>query len=156
MMQIELDGWRLRLIFSAAHVMIGHTKCGRLHGHDYAISVRIDGKLGSDGTILDFGTLKDMVREIADELDHKFLVGVKNENVKVEGEVVIVESGESRYQIPLRDCATLEIDQTTAEQLTLWFAKRLRDGLSRYDNISSLEVKVEEGVGQGVWHRVNL
>lgn len=156
MMQIELDGWRLRMIFSSAHVVIGHAKCGRLHGHDYAISIRLHGEPGSDGVIMDFGALKDMVRGIAEELDHKLLVGVKNENVTIREDSVEVKSGESRYLIPLRDCAMLEIEQTTAEELTLWFTKRLKDHLSRHENISSLEVKVEEGVGQGVWNRIEL
>ncbi|HDP96985.1 MAG TPA: 6-pyruvoyl tetrahydropterin synthase family protein [Euryarchaeota archaeon] len=155
-MQMELDGWRLRLIFSAAHVMIGHAKCGRLHGHDYAISVRLEGEPGPDGVIMDFGLIKDIVRGITEELDHKFLVGVNNENVSIKGDVVSVRSGESMYQIPIRDCATLEIEQTTAEEISKWFSKRLRDQLSRFENIESLSVKVEEGVGQGIWHSVDL
>lgn len=153
---MELDGWRLRLIFSAAHVMIGHTKCGRLHGHDYAISVRIEGEPGADGVIMDFGLLKDIVKDITEELDHKFLVGVNNENVSIKGDIVNVRSGESIYQIPIRDCATLEIEQTTAEELSTWLSKRLRDQLSRFKNVSKLAVKVEEGIGQGIWHTVDL
>jgi len=155
-MQIELDGWRLRLTFSAAHVMIGHIKCGGLHGHDYAISVRLEGEQGPDGVIIDFGTLKDMVWAIIEELDHKFLVGVKNDNVVIEGDVVKVKSGGSTYQIPIRDCATLEIEQTTAEELARWVGGRLCDQLSRFENVTGLQVKVEEGVGQGVWLTVKM
>lgn len=155
-MRIELDGWRVHLVFSAAHVVIGHSKCGRLHGHDYAVSVRIEGNPGPDGVIMDFGTLKAIVREIASELDHKFLVAIRNSAVKIDGDIINVQSGESDYRIPIRDCATLELEQTTAEELSKWFAKRLKDRLSKSQNIEALEVKIEEGIGQGVWFKIDL
>lgn len=155
-MQLEIDGWRLRLTFSAAHVMIGHERCGRLHGHDYAISVRLDGEPGKDGVIMDFGDLKDLVRGIAKELDHKFLVAKKHENVRIRGERVTIESCGSTYQMPVRDCAVLDVEQTSAEELSRWVSKRLKSKLSDFDNLTNLQVKVEEGMGQSVWQSVKL
>ena len=155
-MQLEIDGWRLRLTFSAAHVMIGHKRCGRLHGHDYAISVRLDGEPGSDGVIMDFGTLKNLVREIAKELDHKFLVAKRHKNVTIESGKVTMRSGGSVYQAPLRDCAVLDIEQTSAEELTRWVGKKLKPMLRDFDNLTHLQVKVEEGMGQSVWLSIKL
>ncbi|MGB9372190.1 MAG: 6-carboxytetrahydropterin synthase, partial [Halobacteriota archaeon] len=36
-MWIELDGWQAKLRFSACHFIPDHPKCGRLHGHTYAM-----------------------------------------------------------------------------------------------------------------------
>jgi len=155
-MQLEIDGWRLRLTFSAAHVMIGHERCGRLHGHDYAISVRLDGEPGPDGVIMDFGTLKSLVRDIAKELDHKFLVAKRHKNVAIKGGTVTMRSGDSVYQAPLSDCAVLDIEQTSAEELTQWVGKKLKPKLSGFKNLKNLQVKVEEGMGQSVWLSLKL
>jgi 6-pyruvoyltetrahydropterin/6-carboxytetrahydropterin synthase len=155
-MQLEIDGWRLRLTFSAAHVMIGHKRCGRLHGHDYAISVRLDGEPGSDGVIMDFGTLKSLVRKIAKELDHKFLVAKRHKNVIIKDGKVTMKSGGSVYQVPMRDCAVLDIEQTSAEELARWVGKKLKPMLRGFDNLTHLQVKVEEGVGQSVWLSIKL
>jgi 6-pyruvoyltetrahydropterin/6-carboxytetrahydropterin synthase len=155
-MQIEIDGWRLRLTFSAAHIMIGHAKCGRLHGHDYGISVRLDGEPGENGIVMDFGILKDLVREITKELDHKFLVAKRHKEVKINGETVTIKSGSSVYQIPLCDCAVLDIDQTSAEELSKWVGGKLKEKLAGMDNLTNLQVKVEEGMGQSVWLSIGL
>lgn len=155
-MQLEIDGWRLRLTFSAAHVMIGHDRCGRLHGHDYAISVRLDGEPGSDGVIMDFGDLKNLVRKIADELDHKLLVAKRHRNVRIEDDDVIMSSGASSYRVPVRDCAILDVEQTSAEELARWAGTKLKSRLTGNRNLSRLQVKVEEGMGQSVWLSIEL
>ncbi len=155
-MQLEIDGWRLRLTFSAAHIMIGHERCGRLHGHDYAISIRLDGDPGTDGVIMDFGELKELVRGIAKELDHKFLVAKRHRNVSIKGQLVTIRSSGSVYQMPLRDCAVLDVEQTSAEELARWVGKKLKPKLNKCDNLSCLHVKVEEGMGQSVWVSMKL
>jgi len=155
-MQLEIDGWRLRLTFSAAHVMIGHRMCGSLHGHDYAISVKLDGTPSDDGVIMDFGELKDLVRGIVRELDHKFLVAKRHKNVTISGKKVSIRSGKSTYEVPLSDCAMLDIEQTSAEEIASWVGTKLKRKLSGRANISKLHVKVEEGMGQSVWLSVKL
>lgn len=155
-MQLEIDGWRLRLTFSAAHVMIGHERCGRLHGHDYAISVRLDGEPGPDGVIIDFGALKNIVREIAEELDHKFLIAKRHRNVTIKDDTVSMRSGGGTYKVPLCDCAVLDVEQTSAEELSRWVGKKLKPRLSGFKNLSALQVKVEEGMGQSVWLSMKL
>jgi len=155
-MQLEIDGWRLRLTFSAAHVIIGHERCGRLHGHDYAISVRLEGEPAENGMVMDFGILKDMVREIVKGLDHKFLVAKGHKNVSIKGDTVSIKSGKSVYQIPLCDCAVLDVGQTSAEELAKCIGKKLKAKLSGMDNLTSMQVKVEESMGQSIWHSIKL
>jgi len=136
--------------------MIGHRRCGRLHGHDYAISVRLDGEPGEGSVIMDFGTLKEMVRNIVKDLDHKFLVAKKHKNVKIDGGKVTIKSGKSSYEVPLSDCAMMDIEQTSAEEIASWVGKRLKAKLKGINNLSRLQVKVEEGMGQSVWLSIKL
>ena len=73
-----MDGWRSNIRFSSAHIIHEYEKCGRLHGHTYAIHAKIYGEPDSKGIILDFSILKEKLREIADELDHKVLIPEKS------------------------------------------------------------------------------
>jgi 6-pyruvoyltetrahydropterin/6-carboxytetrahydropterin synthase len=55
------------------HVPDGH-KCGRLHGHSYAVSVHIDGPVDPhSGWVRDFGDLSAVVKPLVAELDHYYL-----------------------------------------------------------------------------------
>lgn len=61
--------------FAAAHqlTMVGE-KCENLHGHNWKIEVRVRGDaLDEAGVLIDFGIVKQHVREIMKTLDHKFL-----------------------------------------------------------------------------------
>lgn len=73
--------------FDSAHTLRHHDgKCRNLHGHTYKLEVTIegvpqtvDGSNPQSGMILDFGILKQIVKErILDELDHTDLDGVVN------------------------------------------------------------------------------
>jgi 6-pyruvoyltetrahydropterin/6-carboxytetrahydropterin synthase len=49
-------------------------KCENLHGHNWKIEVCVAGeKLNGAGILMDFGDIKQHVREIMATLDHKFL-----------------------------------------------------------------------------------
>jgi len=61
--------------FAAAHqlTMVGE-KCENLHGHNWKIEVCIKGKeLDQGGVLVDFGIIKQHVKEIIDAIDHQFL-----------------------------------------------------------------------------------
>ncbi len=63
--------------FNAAHflpgVPAGH-KCGRMHGHNYRIDVRIGGVPDPEtGWVVDYADIKRIVGPIIDELDHRTL-----------------------------------------------------------------------------------
>ncbi len=61
--------------FAAAHQLkMVDKKCENLHGHNWNIEVCIRGnKLNSAGVLMDFGLIKQEVKEIVENLDHKFL-----------------------------------------------------------------------------------
>ncbi|MBI9076722.1 MAG: 6-carboxytetrahydropterin synthase QueD [Desulfatibacillum sp.] len=66
---------KVKTDFAAAHrlTLVGH-KCENLHGHNWKVEVCIKGDTLDDGGVLmDFGIIKKNLREIMEELDHKFL-----------------------------------------------------------------------------------
>ena len=61
--------------FAAAHQLkMVAKKCENLHGHNWKIEVCLAGKaLNNAGVLMDFGQLKEILSEIIERLDHKFL-----------------------------------------------------------------------------------
>lgn len=150
-MFIEIDGWMAKLRFSACHFIPNHFKCGCLHGHTYAVSVRIEGEQ-KDEFIIDFETVKGIVNRICDRLDHRVLIAekdprlliTKNDSVSIE----IIES-EKKYVLPLEDIVFLPIKSVSAEDLCKYFSLNLVKDLGNMDNITKIHVRVDEGIGQG-------
>jgi 6-pyruvoyltetrahydropterin/6-carboxytetrahydropterin synthase len=55
--------------FAAAHIIMGHPKCGRMHGHNYTLLTRVYGR---SGEWLDFEEIKKTVDAFVDEkYDHQ-------------------------------------------------------------------------------------
>ena len=61
--------------FAGAHqLQMVAKKCENLHGHNWKIEVRVIGNsLNDAGVVMDFGEIKQHVKEIMKSLDHKFL-----------------------------------------------------------------------------------
>jgi len=61
--------------FAAAHNLKNFRgKCENLHGHNWKIEVALRGtSLEDNGILMDFGEVKQAVREAVEELDHKHL-----------------------------------------------------------------------------------
>ena len=148
---ITLDGWRANIRFSSAHIIPEYEKCGRLHGHSYAIHVKIGGKPDDKGIIMDFSLVKDILREIASDIDHKILVpeNSKTAKIKKEKENVTIMSLDKKYCFPLQDCVFLPIHSTSAENLSKYILDTLISKIKIPKNINSIEIGVDEGYGQG-------
>lgn len=70
--------WRLtvRDEFSAGHALRHYQgKCERLHGHNFAVELTVEGERLTPDTelLLDFKTLKSALKETLRELDHRVL-----------------------------------------------------------------------------------
>ncbi|MBI4759049.1 MAG: 6-carboxytetrahydropterin synthase [Chloroflexi bacterium] len=148
------------LRFGAAHFITLGGKCERLHGHNYAVSVAVEGPLAPDSYVFDFVVLKEIVRRITEALDHRFLLPLRNEQLSMqesEGHWEI-RFGERRYVFPARDVLPLPVDNVTAERLAeyIWgeVAKELRD--RGVDHLISMNVGVEEAPGQTAWYSQEL
>ena len=61
--------------FDAAHNLINyHGKCEKLHGHTYKLRIVLNGQPDSEGMIMDFIELKQIVNEkILSRLDHAYI-----------------------------------------------------------------------------------
>ena len=121
--------------FDSAHFLADYYgKCENLHGHRWRIvatieaqelqgadaggRLRDDGTCGADGTerdmVVDFGAFKRIVGEVADELDHTFLV--EEGTLKPATIAALEGEGFSLTVVPFR---------TTAENLARHFADEL-------------------------------
>ena len=77
--RIELNGRDQGITFSAAHIIPRHGKCGHLHGHNYAVHVRLNGETGAGGIMFDFISLKDTLRSIITDLEDTFFDSLEHD-----------------------------------------------------------------------------
>lgn len=61
--------------FHASHFLTKYYgQCERLHGHSYKLEVTVEGDIGENDMVIDFGILKRIVmRRVIDKLDHHHL-----------------------------------------------------------------------------------
>jgi 6-pyruvoyl-tetrahydropterin synthase len=146
------------LKFSAGHFMAYRGFRERLHGHNYQVSVAISGGLGADGYVLDFGVVKQLVKEICADLDERMLVPTESDCLTVSSEgpsVVLVYEDGARFVFPATDVVLLPIVHVSAEELAAYVLRRLRAGLKRHAvrGLSEIEVGVGEAPGQAAYCR---
>jgi len=150
---IVIDGWRSNIRFSSAHIIPDYEKCGRLHGHTYAVHLKVFGKPDEKGIIMDFSSLKETVKKVVNELDHKVLIPEKSGfmTIKKEDDVVklSLSSLKKKYVFPIDDCVLLPIDSTSAENLADYILEKIVRMMSISKRIKNIEVGVDEGFGQG-------
>ena len=61
--------------FASAHFLIfANGQREALHGHNYQVSVVMEGELDRAGVVLDFISFKPVVKRICDALDHRTLI----------------------------------------------------------------------------------
>lgn len=153
MIRLELNGWHTNINFSASHIIPSHEKCGRLHGHNYALHARIEGGETPEGVVFDFLPLKKELRKIADELDHRMLIAESMKELSEEEDEIRIKVKEKKYVIPREDVVILDIDQVTTEELSVFVLERILKDISFPDNINAVEIGVDEARGQGAWTR---
>ena len=63
-----------RFYLDNAHTVPTVPKCARLHGHTYEVEVQVDGEIGADGMVLEFGAFKEKAwNEVLARYDHVYL-----------------------------------------------------------------------------------
>ena len=118
--------------FSAAHMLVGHPKCGRMHGHNYKVDVTVKGELDEHGWVMDFGDLNKIVDPFIDLLDHRF----------IETEAAEFIGNNNDWVPDPDDLAVLNIQSSTAERLAQWFGREIHEKLPK--DISLVSVTVWE------------
>ncbi len=172
-MMLEIDGSKLGLRFSACHMIPKHQKCSRMHGHTYTVNARVHGTTDENHLIMDFGMLKKSLRATYEKLDHKLMIPRGNEHTKIidldDLSIVADNCGceskvkqplpdyyeliilDKHYVMPKVDIEILDVQSTTAEELACFFLKALLGSVKIPENVTKIEVGIEEGEGQGAW-----
>jgi 6-pyruvoyl-tetrahydropterin synthase len=141
------------LKFNAAHFIAYPGFRERLHGHNYQVAVRLEGELGPDGYVIDFGLVKRVTKAVCEELDERTILPAASDCLTIEesADVVTVsyEDG-ARFVFPRGDVVLLPIVHSSAEELAAWVAGRLRVELEAAGARPwrRLEVSVAETPGQ--------
>ena len=141
------------LVFSAAHfITFNGNVCERLHGHNWRTAVEVVGPLDENRYVFDFIALRDALQKIVNELDHRVLLPTTHRQIRVQAdEREVTASFESRrWVFPREDCVLLPVENTTAEEIAAWIARRLRDVViaATKTPIEMIQVEVEENFGQ--------
>jgi 6-pyruvoyltetrahydropterin/6-carboxytetrahydropterin synthase len=142
-------------VFSAAHfITFAGNVCERLHGHNYRVAVEVEGPLDENQYVIDFIALRDELKTITDELDHRVLLPTSHPLICVtaserEVEAVFTPDGR-RWLFPLGDCLLLPVSNTTAELLANYIGQRLLTAIERRTGAkpARLQVAVDENHGQ--------
>ena len=116
-------GLKTESSFDASHFLTDyHGKCENLHGHRWRVVAYLEvEQLQAEGTckdmVVDFGDFKAAVRQLADQLDHRFLV--ERGSLAPDTLACLEREGFRLLEMPFR---------TTAENLARWFFDRLAEG----------------------------
>ena len=113
--------------FCAGHRIVHHDgRCSRPHGHNYEVTVRVRGRLGEEGWVVDKGEITDVI----DEWDHSFLV---------ERGDPLIEAFEASGDA---DALAVIDAPPTAEAMSVILEERLGERLP--DSVSEVSVRVRE------------
>lgn len=158
-MRLVLKGEDCGFTWSASHLLPGHYKCSRIHGHNYVMDIVIDSDSTKNGMIVDFVEIKKAVREMIEKYDHRLLLPdpsqpfmeIKYINQFVHLKYTGIEDEVKEYTIPKSDTVILEeLDFVTAEELSQYFKKQIEKivyGLN--PDVEDIFVTIYEDSGQG-------
>ena len=141
------------LVFSAGHfITVEGGTCEALHGHDYRIAAEVGGPLDENHYVLDFSLLRQELRAIIDDLDHRVLLPTGHPLIRVvsnEREVT-ASFADRRWVLPRGDCRLLPIPNTTTELLAQLIGTYLLHRLEAKTGSRPPLVRIElsEGFGQ--------
>jgi 6-pyruvoyl-tetrahydropterin synthase len=146
------------LKFSAAHFIAYKGFREPLHGHNYQVSVRVDGELGADGYVIDFGPVKQAVKRICERLDERVLLPADSDCLRVADEgsqLTVTYDDGSTFSFPKADVVMLPIVHSSAEELARYVLARLRAELPDLSRrgVRAIEVGVAEAPGQVAYCR---
>lgn len=141
--------------FSAAHFLTlrGHM-CERLHGHNYRLSVTVEGAVDpATGFVVDFAVLKRVVRALVEPMDHKVLIPAASDALRVheDGERLVVDYHWPAWLvIPHTHACVLPVTNTTAELLAEYLGRQAWSAIRTegIPGLTRLVLEVEESTGQ--------
>ena len=141
------------LVFSAGHfITFDGDVCERLHGHNYRVAAEVHGPLDENHYVVDFIALRDTLKAIVDELDHRMLLPTEHSKIHVAAvdHEVEVRFEDRRWVFPRNDCVLLPVANTTSELLARHIGRRLLADLEDRTGarLSLIVVEVDDCFGQ--------
>jgi 6-pyruvoyltetrahydropterin/6-carboxytetrahydropterin synthase len=140
------------LVFCAAHfITLEGGKCERLHGHTYRVAAEVFGPLDDCQCVVDFLVVRNALKSILAELDHRVLLPMQHATIRVSSKSGEVEAtfADRRWVFPQDDCLLLPIANTTTEALAQYVGERLAAALKASTGISPSRVRIEVSEGTG-------
>ena len=145
------------LKFNAAHFIAYKGFREALHGHNYRVSVDVEGDLGEQGYVLDFGVVKQVARRVCKRLDEKTLIPAASDCLRVREEngQLIVGYENDEFRFPCADVVLVPIVHSSAEELARYLAGEIRRELHTEGvaGIRAIQIGVEETPGQAAYFR---
>ncbi len=140
---VEISG----IDFAAAHFVSEGEQCERLHGHNYHVSVTVQGTLNTQGMLIDFRELKQRVRQLCKQWDHRILLPQHSNKIKLskKGNQTYVRTPTSEYSFPTTDVIVLDVTETTAEELASVLCSLLiKDLRINFPTLTQVSVSINE------------
>jgi 6-pyruvoyltetrahydropterin/6-carboxytetrahydropterin synthase len=151
-MRLEIDGREAGIKFSASHMIPGHSKCGRLHGHSYNIKLVLHGEKGERGMVVDFLTVKQTLRAIAEEFDHRVILPGNCPHLKLKlGEEVEATTQGKRYIFPAEDVVIIDAEESSTEEMARVILEMLLQRMTFPANVKEVEIGIYEELGQSAF-----
>lgn len=150
------------LKFSAAHFIAYPGFREPLHGHNYQVGVRVEGRLSKTGYVLDFGLVKRLTKEVVERLDEHTLIPAESDCLKIEqldNSQLRICYGEEEFRLPQRDVCLLPIAHSSAEELARFIWNELCGALrerQELDDVIAVEIAVAEAPGQAAIYRAEV
>ncbi len=145
------------LKFSAAHFMAYPGFREALHGHNYRVSIQVEGALGGQGYVVDFGVVKRIARRLCRRLDEKVIIPARSDclTIRQADGAVTLRYEDDEFRFPASDVILLPIVHSSVEELARFLAGELLTELAQegVQSVTAIEVGVEESFGQTAYFR---
>lgn len=163
MVDTTLHLYKQNFKFSSAHFLIFDEKnAEKLHGHNYQVSVEIQGppdsgNLDGKGFYIDFNVFKKAIKARLDLWDEMVLLPAKQPEMKIQkkNNSLEVTFRDRFYVFPENEVCLLPVTNTSVEQLSRLLAEEFFQ-IFKVHQIRQIKVMVEETPGQGASTMVKL
>ena len=138
--------------FSAAHIFINNNKIERLHGHNYHITVEVEGNLNNDFYLIDFRKIKKIIKDICKSLNHRTLIPKLNPMIKISHseEYVRLEINKKFMQLFSEDVYFFPLPNVSTELISLFFFNKVSKALKKINGnrVEIIKIEITESFGQ--------
>lgn len=152
--------YREDLNFSAGHISTYGDEVEGQHGHNYQLSIELEGTVDRDCLVIDFRTVKAILRSIIKRLNHKTLVPTLHPRLQIDRrrDFTRITLGDQHLEFPTDNLAFLELPNMTSEMLAYYITSSILDQLPAEDSerLCSIKVEVIESPGQSASYQAEV